>query len=43
MILNCQDWLDNVQSMKKMSQDNNITNRIGSPNAKNEIELSLLI
>ena len=34
MILNCHDQMDNVQSMKKTRQDNDMTNCIGVVYAK---------
>ena len=38
--LNYRDWSDWVQSMMKMTQDNDVTNCTGVFYAKNEIELS---
>ena len=39
-VLNCQDWLDNVPSMMKMRQDNNVTDCDGPVYIENETELS---
>ena len=42
-ILNCSDWLDQVQSVTKTRQDNDVIDHIGMTNAEIEIELSRLI
>ena len=41
-ILNCSDWLDQVQSVTKTRQDNDVIDHIGITNAEIEIELSRL-
>ena len=43
MILNCQDWSDNVWFMTKMRQDNDVTDHTGLLYVENEIELSSAI
>ena len=42
-ILNCSDWLDQVQSVTKTRQDNDVIDHIGMTNAEIKIELSRLI
>lgn len=39
-ILNCQDWLDHLWSMKKMRLENDLTDCIDSLYVENEIKLS---
>lgn len=41
--LNCQNWLDKMQSITKTRQDNDVTNCIGVIYTEKDIELLLLI